>query len=151
MTRAMVAATLVLVLAGRPARGDSCDCAGAKGLAPSSVDPQKGPSRAVLDGLLAGGATMAVTSYVLGVILAHDMPHSSLAVDGLPIVGPIVAAAQSPGDRNAPLLSVLAGATAMGSLVVAAVATDLAAQRRLRIAFGAAPNGCGVTMTLRVP
>ena len=111
-----------------------------------------GPSQSELVGLLAGGAAVTATSYALGIVLARQQPHSQLAVDTLPIVGPMVAAARNPSDdRNASLLSFLAGAQAMGILVMAAAASDLAEQRRLMIDFSAGPNGCGASVTMRLP
>lgn len=111
--------------------------------------PLFGPSREDLEGLLAGGAGVAIASYFLGTQLARSQDHSLPVVDNIPIVGAVASAARNSGGRDTPLLLFSAGVQAMGLLIVAATASDLAELKRLSIEVG--PNGCGASFTWRFP
>jgi hypothetical protein len=153
MARAGMAAMLGLAIlsASAPARGQELGCCGdALDLRPR--DPPNGPSESELQGLLAGGAALAAGSYIAGVMLARGEPHSTLAVDTIPVIGPLVSAAHNVTDsRTASVLTFLAGAQAMGIVIVAAAAGDLLQMRRMRIDINAGPNGCGASLTWRLP
>src|SRR6185312_6096373 len=64
----------------------------------------------------------------------------------------LLATGNSDDHQNAPLLSFLASAQAMGLLMVAAAATEIA-ERRQRVLIGVSggPNGCAATLTFRLP
>jgi hypothetical protein len=155
MARAGLATMLALaiVCTSVTARGQARECDGCRLVdlrAPE--DFPDGPTNAELEGLLAFGASLATTSYVFGVTIAHGEPHSTLAVDTIPIIGPIVAAARNADDyRNASVLTFLAGAQAMGLIIVAAAASDLAELKRLHLSLSAGPTGCGIGMSWRLP
>lgn len=155
MARTSVATVLVLAIlcAAANAGAEQCARCGCKPLALVPPDPElkRGPSQAELEGLLAGGAAMAITSYLFGVLVSRTAPHSNLAVDGIPVVGSMIAAARAPDGRNASVLSFLGGAQAMGLLIIAAAATDLAERRRLLVDISAGPNGCSASLTVRLP
>jgi hypothetical protein len=140
---------LAIVVCGTPAFGQPCEACGVD-LLGADVVPARGPSRHELEALLAAGAAVAVSSYAVGVALAHDMPHSITALDGIPIVGPIVEAARHADDRgNASLLVLSGGIQAIGILILAASGTELAERRRIAVDVSAGPGGCGASMTWR--
>jgi hypothetical protein len=143
---------LAIVACGTPAFGQPCEACGVDLLGAGAADvvPAHGPSRRELEALLAAGAALAVSSYAIGVVLAHDMPHSITALDGIPVVGPIVEAARHADDRgNASLLVLTGGIQAIGILILAASGTELAERRRIVVDVSAGPGGCGASMTWR--
>lgn len=156
MARACVAtavALLILGVAGN-ARGQPCACGGASAprLLPTEPDPSSGASPQELEALLASGAAVSITSYVLGTVLARDQVNRNVVLDGTPIVGALGSAVRNGSNqRDASLLAFFGAAQAMGLLVVVAAATDLAAQRNLVIDVDAGPNGCSASLTWRIP
>ncbi|MCA1664771.1 MAG: hypothetical protein LC659_10955 [Myxococcales bacterium] len=135
-----------------PARAQVCACPGCCQPPADEGNFESGPSEHELHAVMAGGATAAVAAYVLGVFAARAQTHESAAVDGIPIAGAVASAARNaPDDRNTPLLLFSAGVQAMGLLVIAAAATDLAALHRWSVDVGAGPGGCGVRLTWRLP
>lgn len=157
VARVGVAALVLLAAGGWPAtaRGQTtCDCCDCRvlDLTPDETERIRGPSQDELEALLAAGAGTAVASYILGIMVARTEPHQIAAVDDLPVVGAVASAARNTfADRNTSLLVFSAGLQAMGLLVVAAAATDLAALRRLSLEINAGPNGCGASVTWRFP
>jgi hypothetical protein len=155
MAGARVAAVIVLLSVSitGTAHAQQVDCCNALELVPREPDPQpEGPSLQQTYGLLAGGAAAAITSYVFGVLVATTESNRLPAVDGIPVVGPIASAARNAADeRGASFLSLAGAAQAMSLLVVAAAATDLVDRRRMLINLGAGPNGCGASVTWRLP
>jgi hypothetical protein len=142
------------------ARSQACTCCGCgapellPSAAPAGLDPElaSGPSQAELKGVLAGGATAAIASYVVGVLVARTQTHPMAAIDDIPIAGAVASAARNaPDDRNTPLLLFSASVQAMGLLVIAAAAADLSALRRFSVDVGVGPNGCGASLTWRLP
>ncbi len=133
------------------APGTCCGC-GPLDPDPLALPPLETPRRAELDAVLASGAAATVVSSVAAVLLARNQPHSIPAVDDIPVAGAVAAAARNTTDqRDTPLLLFTAGVQAMGLLVIAAAATDLAELRRLQLDLEAGPGGCGAAVTLRFP
>lgn len=159
MTRTIAAtgALLAVLSLATAARAQECGCCngGKLDLTPPPPDPElvSGPSTQEYQALLATGAAVAIASYIAGVFIARTEPNSILAIDAIPFAGPLAAATRNSDDhQNAPLLSFLASAQAMGLLMVAAAATEIA-ERRQRVLVGVSggPNGCAATLTLRIP
>lgn len=166
MARLLVALVMAgWVGAASNARAQECSCCDCKlhdgALAPPDAPPQldprfdpafdpallNGPSQAELEGALAGGVTALAASYVLGVLVAWQEPHTNIVVDRLPIVGPVASAARNAeDDQNVPLLLFSAGVQAMSVMLIAAAASDLAVLRRAQIGVSAGPDGCGLTI-----
>ena len=146
---------MVTLCSATTARAQACTCPGCCQLVappPDAPDPESGPSEHELHAVMAGGATAAVAAYVVGVFAARGQNHQNAAIDNIPIAGAVASAARNaPDDHNTPLLLFSAGVQAMGLLVIAAAATDLAALRRLSVDVGAGPGGCGVRLTWRLP
>jgi hypothetical protein len=146
---------MMTLCSATPARAQPCACSGCCQLLPpppDERDPETGPSEHELHAVMAGGATAAVAAFVLGVFAARAQNHTNAAIDNIPIAGAVASAARNaPDDHNTPLLLFSAGVQAMGLLVIAAAATDLAALRRLSVDVGAGPGGCGVRLTWRLP
>jgi hypothetical protein len=147
---------MMTLCSATPARAQPCTCSGCcQPLVPPPPDerePETGPSEHELHAVMAGGATAAIAAYVLGVFAARAQNHTNAAIDNIPIAGAVASAARNaPDDHNTPLLLFSAGVQAMGVLVIAAAATDLAALRRLSVEVGAGPGGCGVRLTWRLP
>ncbi|HEX8950983.1 MAG TPA: hypothetical protein VF945_04010 [Polyangia bacterium] len=154
---AVVAACVSRPAFAQPQPCSCCNCDAIDLTLPPSPPPRAppsipGPSEAELEGALAGGVTALAASYVLGVLVAWHEPHTNAVVDRLPVVGPVAAAARNASDdENVPLLLFSAGVQAMSVMLIAAAATDLSALRHMQLAFGAGPDGCGVTLTGRFP
>lgn len=157
MARAGVATLIVVAILWLPAAAraqpvcdpSACDPGAAAAPPPRHVEP---PSEAELEGVIAGGTTIAVASYLVGVWAAHGQPHAFAPVDDLPIVGALAAAARNPPGRNeTPLLIFTAGAQAFGLALLATAASDLAALRRFSFDIGLGPGGCGASVTVRLP
>lgn len=161
MTR-MIAATVTLLAVlslASTAHAQECTCCGCPKLdltpPPPEPEPEFVADPAVREytALLATGAAVALASYVAGVFIARTEPNSILAIDAIPFAGPLASATRNSDDhQNAPLLSFLASAQAMGLLMVAAAATEIAERRqRLSIGVSAGPSGCAATLTVPLP
>jgi len=145
---------MMTLCSAAPARAQACTCPGCCQLVPpppNQLDPANGPSRRELNAVMAGGATAAIGAYVAGIFAARAQNHQNIAIDSIPIAGAVASAARNAPDDRTPLLLFSAGVQAMGLLVIAAAATDLAALRRLSVDVGAGPNGCDVRLTWRLP
>ena len=158
MARASVAtaAMLVIVVLSTGARAETCACCGC-GNHPQLV-PEADPaaeevgSERPLQALLAAGTAVTVTSYVLAVIIAHGEPHPNLAIDTIPVAGPIASAVRNGADQgNASFLSFLGAAQGMGLLIIASALTDLVLERRALLDLNATANGCSARLTFRLP
>jgi hypothetical protein len=116
--------------------------------ATARAQSENGPSERELQGVLAAGAATGIAAYLASVFVARAEPHSIAAVDGIPIVGAMVASARNPGDRQgAPLLLASAGLQMAGLLMAAAAATELHEMHSWSVAVGAGRDGCGATVT----
>lgn len=117
-------------------------CCGMAAIAPGE------PSDGELTGVIAGAASAAVVSYLLATLFASTQPHNVPLVDGIPVLGAIVAASRNPlDDRTTPLLLFSAGVQAIGILVAATVGVGLAERRQIRLDFGACPSGAGASVS----
>lgn len=158
MARVAVAALcwMLIFCFAAPVRAQECACPSCcQRLVPTPSDirdVEGGPSETELKAVMAGGATAAIGAYVAGFFAARAQHHQNAAIDAIPIAGAVASAARNaPDDHNTPLLLFSAGLQAMGLLVIAASATDLAALRRLAVDVEAGPGGCGVRLTWRLP
>jgi hypothetical protein len=156
MARASLATAVMLlcVVFSTEARADACGCCGCGeplALVPEA-DPAQAESQRALEGLLAAGTAVTVASYVLGVLIARGEPHPNFVIDTIPVAGPIASAVRNGTDSgNASLLSFLGAAQGMGLLVIASALTDLAARKHVLVDLSAGPNGCGASVTFKLP
>ena len=157
--RVATAVLVAIVAVGATARAQPCAscCCDKTDLTPPPPppDPAADPeavSDETLHSLLAAGAAVTISSYVLAVLIARGQPHSDLAVDTIPVVGALASAVRNGSNQNASsMLAFLGAAQGMGLLVVSSALTDLVARRRVLVDVSAGPNGCGARVTWRIP
>ena len=100
--------------------------------------------------MIAAGEPAATVASLIAAVSMNSEPHRGLPVEGLPVVGAIVAAARNPADdRTTPLLLFSAGVQAIGILVAGVTVAELAERRHLLLDVGASPSGAGVSVTWR--
>jgi hypothetical protein len=104
---------------------------------------------AELKGVVVGGVTTAIVSYLFASVFASTQPHFSL-VDGIPIVGAITSVAHNRlDDQRTPVLLFSAALQTAGVLLAVASGVELKERRRYRIDVGACPYGASVAITVR--
>ena len=155
MLRAKIATVsmLAILFVAPTARGEPCTCCSCQALDLRPPDPatSNDPVRSEYQALLASGATLAIAAYFSAFAVERAAPQSATATDLIPIAGAIASAMRGPNHSEAPLLSFLGSAQAMGLLMVVTAVTENAERRRWLVGVGAGPNGCSANLTMRIP
>jgi hypothetical protein len=148
----VVALVVVLLLAfSSNARAQVCACPAPCRCEPPEDDEDTNDLKRVLATALA----IFATSYTAATIYAFTLPHSSVTVDGLPVIGAIASAARDSGQgRDSGLLLFSALAQASAILVATTSAIEIHRVRAMRgvcVGAVATPSGGGVSLSLSLP
>jgi hypothetical protein len=96
------------------------------------------------------GAAAAGLAYVFANAVVAPSPRHASPLAGVPIVGAVVEAARRPYDQQASSMLILAaGMQTLGAIVTIVAGTELAQNRRLRLAVGACGAGADVAVEWR--
>jgi len=127
------------------ARAERCGCC-------CAADPLQGPTARQLETLMRVGAAVAIASYITGTVYALSQHNAWLAVDAIPLAGPVASVARNPSQDTAPTLLMSAGLQAIGMIIATASGMELLDRRRfIDVGAFAGRDGGGAGVTVRLP